>query len=91
MGTYLRQKLLELKQETTHIAEVRGMGLMIGVDLTQNGADLAAACLDKGLHVNCTHETVLRIMPPLNITREQLDEGLAILAEAMNEWQAHGT
>ncbi len=91
MGTYLRQKLLELKQETTHIAEVRGTGLMIGVDLTQNGADLAAACLDKGLHVNCTHETVLRIMPPLNITREQLDEGLAILAEAMNEWQAHGT
>jgi acetylornithine/N-succinyldiaminopimelate aminotransferase len=91
MGTYLRQKLLELKQETTCIAEVRGTGLMIGVDLTQNGADLAATCLDKGLHVNCTHETVLRIMPPLNITREQLDEGLAILAEAMNEWQAHGT
>ena len=91
MGTYLRQKLLELKQETTHIAEVRGMGLMVGVDLTQNGADLVATCLDKGLHVNCTHETVLRIMPPLNITREQLDEGLTILAEAMNEWQAHGT
>ena len=87
MGTYLRRQLLELKQETPLIAEVRGVGLMIGADLVQNGADLAAKCLDKGLHINCTHETVLRIMPPLNITREQLDEGLAILRDAMNEWR----
>jgi len=87
MGAYLRQQLLELKQETPLIAEVRGVGLMTGVDLAQNGADLAAICLDKGLHVNCTHETVLRIMPPLNITRDQLDEGLAILREAFGEWQ----
>jgi len=90
MGTYLRRQLLELKQEPPLIAEVRGVGLMIGADLAQNGADLAAKCLDKGLHINCTHETVLRIMPPLNITREQLDEGLAILRDAMNEWQAQG-
>jgi len=90
MGAYLRQKLLELKQETTLIAEVRGTGLMVGVDLAQNGADLVAKCLDKGLHVNCTHDTVLRIMPPLNITREQLDEGLTVLREAMDEWQAQG-
>ena len=87
MGTYLRRQLLELKQETPLIAEVRGVGLMIGADLAQNGADLAAKCLDKGLHINCTHETVLRIMPPLNITREQLDEGLAILRDAMSEWR----
>ena len=87
MGAYLRQKFLEMKQETPLITEVRGAGLMIGVELAQNGADLVAACLDKGLHINCTHNTVLRIMPPLNITREQLDEGLAILAEAMREWK----
>jgi acetylornithine/N-succinyldiaminopimelate aminotransferase len=88
MGTYLRQKLLELKQETPLIAEVRGVGLMIGVELMQNGADLVALCLDKGLHVNCTHNTVLRIMPPLNITREQIDEAMGILSEAIREWQA---
>jgi len=87
MGRYLRRRLLELKQETPLIAEVRGTGLMVGADLAQNGKDLVAACLEKGLHVNCTHETVLRIMPPLGITREQLDEGLDILAEAMREWQ----
>jgi len=90
MGAYLRQKLLELKQETPLIAEVRGSGLMVGMDLTQDGADLVAKCLDKGLHVNCTHDTVVRIMPPLNITREQLDEGLAILRDAIGEWQTQG-
>ncbi len=89
-GRYLRRRLLELKQEMPVIAEVRGVGLMIGVDLAQNGKDLVSACLEKGLHINCTHETVLRIMPPMNITREQLDEGLDILAGAMRQWQPSG-
>jgi len=83
MGAYLRQRLLELKQETPLITEVRGEGLMIGAELAENGADLVARCLDRGLYVNCTHDTVLRIMPPLNITRDVLDEALAILVEAM--------
>jgi acetylornithine/N-succinyldiaminopimelate aminotransferase len=82
-GAYLRQRLLELKQETPMVTEVRGAGLMIGVELAQNGADLVNQCLAKGLYVNCTHDTVLRIMPPLTITREQVDEGLAILADAL--------
>jgi len=83
MGAYLRQRMLELKQETPLITEVRGAGLMIGVELAQNGADLVARCLEKGLYINCTHDTVLRVMPPLNITREILDEALAILADAL--------
>jgi len=90
-GAYLRRRLLELKQETPLVAEVRGVGLMVGVDLTQNGRGLVAMCLDRGLHVNCTHDTVLRIMPPLNITQEQLDEGLDILAGALREWNPAGT
>ena len=91
MGAYLRQRLLELKQETPLVTEVRGVGLMIGVELAQNGADLVAQCLDRGLHVNCTHDTVLRIMPPLNITREVLDEALAILIDAMREVRPAGS
>ena len=83
MGAYLRQRLLELKQETPLITEVRGEGLMIGAELASSGADLVGRCLDRGLYVNCTHDTVLRIMPPLNITRDVLDEALAILVEAM--------
>ncbi|MBE3071002.1 MAG: aspartate aminotransferase family protein [Planctomycetes bacterium] len=86
MGAHARQRFLELKQETPFIAEVRAVGLMIGVELAQNGASLVADCLRRGLHVNCTHNTVLRIMPPLNITREQLDEGIDILADALRAW-----
>jgi len=83
MGAYLRQRILELKQETPLITEVRGAGLMIGVELAQNGADLVSQCLAKGLYVNCTHDTVLRVMPPLNITREVLDEALAIFSDVL--------
>jgi acetylornithine/N-succinyldiaminopimelate aminotransferase len=83
MGAYLRQKLLELKQQTPLIAEVRGAGLMVGAELAQAGADIVSACLERGLYINCTHDTVLRIMPPLVITREQLDEGLGILASVL--------
>jgi len=84
MGAYLKQRLLELKQNVPLIAEVRGTGLMIGVELTESGAGIASACLAKGLHINCTHGTVLRIMPPLNITQGQLDEGLDVLADVLN-------
>ncbi len=87
LGAHARQRLLELKQETPLVAEVRGVGLMIGLELAQNGADLVAKCLERGLHVNCTHNTVLRIMPPLNITQAQLDEGLDILADAIRTWR----
>jgi len=87
MGAYLRRRLLELKQETHLITEIRGAGLMIGVELAYEGADLIADCLQRGLHVNCTHSTVLRIMPPLNITQAQLDEGLDILTAALRHWK----
>jgi len=88
MGAYLRQRLLEMKQEIPLITGVRGAGLMIGVELAQSGAGVVAACLERGLLTNCTHGTVLRVMPPLNIKREEIDEALAILGEAMRLPQA---
>jgi len=90
MGAYLKQRLLEMKQDVPLIAEVRGTGLMIGVELTESGAGVASACLAKGLHINCTHGTVLRIMPPLNITQGQLDEGLDVLAKVLNAERGTG-
>jgi len=90
MGAYLKQRMLEMKQDVPLIAEVRGTGLMIGVELTESGAGVASACLAKGLHINCTHGTVLRIMPPLTITREQLDEGITILADALRTQRTAG-
>jgi 4-aminobutyrate aminotransferase-like enzyme len=88
MGAYLRQRFLELKQELPLITEVRGAGLMIGVELAEEGAGIVAACLDRGLHLNCTHGTVLRVMPPLNVTRAEADEALGILGGVLREHRA---
>ena len=58
---------------------------MIGAELDRPGKDIVLRCLKNGLLINCTHETVIRLLPAMNITRETLDEGLDILEEAMSE------
>lgn len=85
VGSYAVGKLRELQQKQPKIRQVRGLGLMIGIDLTQAGAPVFKKCLEKGLLINCTHDTVLRFMPPLTVTTEEIDEGIAILAEALEE------
>lgn len=65
------------------IREVRVIGAMIGVDLYQPVAPLVKACLERQLLVNGTHETVLRLLPALTISDDQLDEATQILADAM--------
>ena len=85
VGRYAVTRLRELQKTQSRIKEVRGLGLMIGIELTHSGADIFKKCLAKGLLTNCTHDTVLRFMPPLTVSREEIDEGLAIMAEALEE------
>ena len=56
---------------------------MIGVELSIEGANLVNHCLQRGLLINCTHGTVLRLLPALTLTDEQLDQGCAILEEVL--------
>lgn len=79
MGDYLRSRLEEMQQRYDFIKEVRGRGLMIGMELTVPGADIVNEALRQGLLINCTVGSVLRFVPPLTISREEIDEGLAIL------------
>ena len=65
------------------VREVRGRGVMIGVELTQPGDQIVADALAAGLRINCTQQTVVRMLPAMNISPEQVDEGLGILAEVM--------
>jgi len=83
MSSYLFARLQELKAEYPVIKEVRGMGLMAGMELSTEGKPIVEKCLDQGLLINCTHDKVLRLMPALNITKKELDKGLSILDEAM--------
>jgi len=63
------------------IKEVRGVGLLIGVELIPDklGPQIVEACRQKGLLINCLHEKVLRLVPPLVITREEIKQALDIL------------
>jgi acetylornithine/succinyldiaminopimelate/putrescine aminotransferase len=84
-GAHLRSRLEELAGRHTLVKEVRGVGLMQAVDLKQPGAALATAMRDKGVLVNCTAETVLRFLPPLIVTKEEIDEMTAILDSVLSE------
>jgi predicted acetylornithine/succinylornithine family transaminase len=79
-GAELRAGLVKLAPQFEFIREVRGEGLMIGVDLSIEGEPYVAEALRQGLLINCTHEHILRLLPPFILTAQQVKEGLKILA-----------
>jgi len=81
-GLFLEKGLRALQAELPVIKEVRGLGLMWGMELTQEGTPMVAACRERGLLVNCTQGNVLRLLPPLVITDQELDTALAIMRDA---------
>ncbi|MFZ2938585.1 MAG: aspartate aminotransferase family protein, partial [Candidatus Omnitrophota bacterium] len=76
MGEYLLIKLNALKDKYSLIKEVRGLGLMFGIELNIEGKLIVEKCIEKGLLINCTHDKVLRLMPALNITKKEINKGL---------------
>jgi acetylornithine/N-succinyldiaminopimelate aminotransferase len=80
-----RQRLTQLQSQSNLIREVRILGAMIGVELTCEGAPIVKGCLERRLLINCTHNTVLRLLPALNIAEEQVHEGCDILAEVIKQ------
>jgi len=85
MGEYLLEKLNLLKAACPLITNVRGMGLMFGIELNINGKQVFEKCIERGLLINCTHEKVLRLMPALNITKNEIDKATKILGEVLKE------
>jgi predicted acetylornithine/succinylornithine family transaminase len=75
-GAELREGLAALAKKFDFIREIRGEGLMIGVELTIDGAPFVAEALRQGLLINCTHEFTLRLLPPFIITKAQVREFL---------------
>jgi predicted acetylornithine/succinylornithine family transaminase len=67
------------------VKDIRGKGLMIGIELTVPGKDAFMATMEKGLLINCTQDTVLRLAPPLTIANAQIEQGLAILIEVLRK------
>jgi len=85
LGEYAKEKLSKLVEKYHIIDHVRGVGLMIGVQLTVPGAKIVEACLEKGLRINCTHDTVIRFMLPMIVTKEQIDKAIEIFDSVLAE------
>jgi predicted acetylornithine/succinylornithine family transaminase len=78
-----RQRLTQLQQSCPLIREVRMVGLMIGLELTAAGAPVVEACQQRGLLINCTQGNVIRLLPAMTLTPEQVVAGCDILADAL--------
>ncbi len=85
MGNYLQIKLEQLQTKYTFIAQVRGRGLMVGMELTIEGGEIVKTALDRGLLINCTAGKTLRFVPPLIVTQEEIDQMIKILDKIFSE------
>lgn len=85
MGAYLMGRLRDLAATTAVVKEVRGRGLMVAVEVTVPSEQVVAACLARGLLVNNVRPTAIRMVPPLIVTRSEIDEAVAILSAALAE------
>jgi len=82
-GLMFVERLREIQKTIPGIREVRGVGLMIGVELEAPGQEVVVQALKKGLIINCTHDNVLRMLPAYTISQEHMEEGLDIFKAAL--------
>jgi acetylornithine/succinyldiaminopimelate/putrescine aminotransferase len=80
--------LANLKQQCEQVVDIRQAGLMIGIELETDGSPIVAECLKQGLLINCTHQTVLRLLPAMNISFEQIDAGMTLLTDIVLQYYA---
>jgi len=85
MGEYFRSQLENLKGHHETVRQIRGRGLMVGMELTVAGDNTVLKAMKRGLLINCTGGNVLRFVPPLIITKADVDEAVNILDEVLKE------
>lgn len=84
MGDYLKKKLTAIKEKFPVIKDVRGRGLIVGVELEIEGKDIVNKALGEGLILNCIGTNVLRFVPPLIVNEGHIDEGMSILEKVLS-------
>ncbi len=86
MGEYLRGRLNELRKKHECIREVRGLGLINGIELDCEAAPVVKACLEKGILINSAQPRILRFIPPLIAGKEEIDTLADILDEVIGKF-----
>jgi len=88
-GAYFKDRLQEVAEEQDAITEVRGIGLMIGAELKFEGGDVVTEMMKRGVLSNCASGNVMRFVPPLIITEDQIDTIIDVFVESLKEVEAH--
>ena len=83
LGETFRGRLEQLQKECDVVRDIRICGSMIGIELAIEGAETVKACLERKLLINCTHGTVIRLLPALTLTDQQVHQGCDILADVL--------
>ncbi len=83
VGSYFLSKLQEVQKKFSFVKDVRGRGLILGMELTMDGAEIVKEMLGRGFLINCTMNRVLRFLPPLIVTEEEVDRMIAALEEVL--------
>ena len=86
-GDYFVKQLHYLKENFSVIREVRGAGLMLAIELNQPGAKIVTACMKEGLLINCIQQNTIRFLPPLIITRKEIDLLIKTLSKVFTKIQ----
>ncbi|MGD2126525.1 MAG: aspartate aminotransferase family protein [Desulfobacteraceae bacterium] len=84
VGEYFKERLRGLQSKHPTIKEIRGLGLIIGVELDRPGAPIVDACLERGLLINCAQEKVLRFVPPLIVEKAETDRLIEVLDQVLD-------
>jgi predicted acetylornithine/succinylornithine family transaminase len=88
LGEVFSQRLTELKAQCDLVTQVRVLGVMIGIELSIDGTSVVQGCMDRKLLVNCTHNTVIRLLPAMNLSEQQAHDGCDILASVIKQQTA---
>lgn len=83
LGDYLLKKLSRLKEKCKQVTDVRGKGLMAGIELSSPCREIVKECMRKGVLLNCTAETFIRFLPPLIVTEEEIDSAVEVLEQVI--------
>jgi acetylornithine/N-succinyldiaminopimelate aminotransferase len=84
MSKYIFDRLAAMIEKHECAIGARGCGMMIGLELNRPGMPIFQYCLDNKVRMNCTHETIIRMLPALNVPRKAVDEGLDVLDQALS-------
>ena len=85
VGGYFHVELNDLARKHSCVKEVRGFGLMLGMELDRPGKQVVLDAMAEGLLINCTHDTVLRMLPPYILTEKEVDQAVKILGKLLRK------